>query len=675
MRDKNKSKNISISKIFIVCDITILILGILFYNLIPILLNYGPEVINSYFETQIDSGWYYYIQFIIILVLILFLMNLVVFFQIKGIYNWNKADSAIELEKVQNKCFKIPYEIYVFQLLVIPSIVALILLITGTDFLMLIKIFSLVFAFSTLVSILTYIFTKNVFKKILILSNNPKMRYKKFRFTLKAKIFFQILPLFIVTVLFIALFGYSALIDEKGDMLFNEYTSLLSTEFSNEVYSEEEIIEKITKVKKIDNTSNFFVLNEYDEIFNTGEELSDFFIKYVNIVAHKYNGHAYDYYGSDIQGTVKYITGENGQNYIAGVIYNLASENILMFMGSSIVVMMIICIVYLLYFSSDISSEVKEVSKNLLQIVEKNEIDFDKKLSVTSNDEIGELVVAFNKILELEKNNIATLERNQEIMVEQERLSSLGQLIGGIAHNLKTPIMSIAGVLEGITDLIDEYDESIEDPNVTKEDHHEIANDMRGWIEKVKPYLSYMTEIIDAVKGQAVSMNASTMKYFTVKELVLRIQLLMKNELKRRHCTLNLDNIVDESTSISGEISAIIQVIDNMIINSMDAYKDAPGSIDIMIKEDEVKVYIDVKDYAGGIPKNVQEKLFNEMVTSKGKNGTGLGLYMSFSTIKGKFKGDIKYETEEDKGTTFFIELPKYRPGMENKEEEGEEEE
>ena len=46
------------------------------------------------------------------------------------------------------------------------------------------------------------------------------------------------------------------------------------------------------------------------------------------------------------------------------------------------------------------------------------------------------------------------------------------------------------------------------------------------------------------------------------------------------------------------------------------------------------------------------------MITTKGKNGTGLGLYMSYSTIKAHFNGDIQFETEEGKGTTFYIVLP-----------------
>ena len=67
---------------------------------------------------------------------------------------------------------------------------------------------------------------------------------------------------------------------------------------------------------------------------------------------------------------------------------------------------------------------------------------------------------------------------------------------------------------------------------------------------------------------------------------------------------------------------------------------------------------LSIKDYGCGIPQKVKDKLFKEMVTTKGKNGTGLGLYMSYSTIKAHFNGDIIVESEEGKGTTFKILIP-----------------
>ena len=76
--------------------------------------------------------------------------------------------------------------------------------------------------------------------------------------------------------------------------------------------------------------------------------------------------------------------------------------------------------------------------------------------------------------------DMRNLEKNQNILIERERLASLGQMVGGIAHNLKTPIMSIAGAADGLEDLIKEYDKSIDDPEVTKEDHHEIVGNLMG---------------------------------------------------------------------------------------------------------------------------------------------------------------------------------------------------
>ena len=118
------------------------------------------------------------------------------------------------------------------------------------------------------------------------------------------------------------------------------------------------------------------------------------------------------------------------------------------------------------------------------------------------------------------------------MLMERERLASLGQLIGGIAHNLKTPIMSISGAAEALTDLTKEYDNSIDDPEVTHEDHHDIAKDMNSWISKIKSYTEYMSDIITAVKGQAVTLSETENVTFDIEELIKRVNILMKHELK-----------------------------------------------------------------------------------------------------------------------------------------------
>ena len=78
----------------------------------------------------------------------------------------------------------------------------------------------------------------------------------------------------------------------------------------------------------------------------------------------------------------------------------------------------------------------------------------------------------------------------------------------------------------------------------------------------------------------------------------------------------------------------------------------------MIVEKQNNNLVISVKDYANGLPKKVKEKLFEEMITTKGKNGTGLGLYMSYSTIRANFNGTISVESEEGKGCTFSIILP-----------------
>ena len=250
------------------------------------------------------------------------------------------------------------------------------------------------------------------------------------------------------------------------------------------------------------------------------------------------------------------------------------------------------------------------------------------------------------------------IQNNQSLLMERERLASLGQLIGGIAHNLKTPIMSISGATEGLTDLIKEYDESIGDPEVTNEDHHAIAKDMSEWVDKIKTHTAYMSDVITAVKGQAVTLSENENITFDIDELVKRVDILMKHELKNALITLNISINTDKNTALHGDITSLVQVINNMISNSIQAYNGKPNeSIELIVNKEKNNLVVSVKDHGCGLPEEVKKKLFKEMITTKGKNGTGLGLFMSYSTIRAHFNGDITFESNSN-GTTFNIIIP-----------------
>lgn len=322
-------------------------------------------------------------------------------------------------------------------------------------------------------------------------------------------------------------------------------------------------------------------------------------------------------------------------------------------------------------FMSKYKIDIEKIQKALIKVKNFNETErFEIKIekankyftveinTIRQKEQFLGVLILFKDITQ-HKEDMETIRRNQDILVERERLASLGQMIGGIAHNLKTPIMSVSGATEGLNELIREYDLSIDNPQVNSEDHHEIVKDMDEWIKKIRNYIEYMSDIITAVKGQAVNFVDEEQEDFTVAELVKHVTILMRHELKNAIIYLNSQINCNDNIEIKGNINSLVQVINNIISNAIQAYKGEPDkNIDMIISTEGNNIVITIRDYGPGLPEEVQEKLFKEMVTTKGKNGTGLGLYMSYSNIRAHFSGDITVKTKAGKGTEFNIIIP-----------------
>ncbi len=309
----------------------------------------------------------------------------------------------------------------------------------------------------------------------------------------------------------------------------------------------------------------------------------------------------------------------------------------------------------------DAINKVKTTSETLFfdKVFEIDEQYFNIEISkISSNGNYLGALILFKNVTQ-HILDIHTIESNQEVLMERERLATLGQMIGGIAHNLKTPIMSVAGEIEGLHDLVQEYRSSIGDPDVTLQDHNDIANDMDVWIDKIKNHLSYMSDIITAVKGQAVTLSAEDFSNFTIDELIKRVNILMRHELNNSLITLNINSSVDDNLELNGNVNSLVQVINNIISNAIQAYNGETNKcIDFDISSTRSNIVFSIKDYGCGMSKEVQDKLFKQMITTKGKNGTGLGLFMSYSNIKAHFNGNMTFQSELGKGTTFKIVLP-----------------
>lgn len=632
--------------------------------LIPVLSNYPPYSEAIDFQLKIEVLTHDQ-QYILLGIFAFLLQTFFIKIFFSDIFKYIKKDpkdvTIKETEQVRLQCYKIPKKLFFVQTVLLGIVLCMLFSMVQISIILCIKFLLIYFSFFTASWVISMVLIRSDLNAIIestyTINKNVTSFGKKTKFY--KNLLLNLIPFFIFIMITISLLGYSKVTEQNGENGYYYYKQAMNDiDFDNETL--ETISTKLDNIPLRNSSDYYFIIGSNEKKFSSNSgNATNFFIEYANEFLDQTDGRVYEYYGVEEQGYAKRITLQDSSSVLIGFKYTTTNVEIMTYFVGISIAAIIVYIIILLIWTKNISKNISEISNRLTEISKKDNVINESPLPLLSNDELGDLTIAFNKIQHLTQEYITQIKDTQESLMESERLSSLGQLIGGIAHNLKTPIMSIAGAAEGLNDLIKEYDSSIDDPTVNSQDHHEIASDMSTWIEKIKNYTEYMSDIITAVKGQAVVMSNEDDINFTISELVKRVTILMKHELKNAIINLNTDIKVDENLTLNGDVNNLVQVINNMISNAIQAYNGKENeSIEFTITKDSKNIIFSIEDHAGGLPDKVTDKLFKEMITTKGKNGTGLGLYMSYSTIKAHFNGNITFDTKKGKGTKFNIYIP-----------------
>ncbi len=638
------------------------------YLIMPLAQNFPPYTENFAFQNAVQPLTHiqqYTIALIIGVCLHMFSFKLLT----KNIYKYmnkyyrKEKISYEEIKKVRAECINIPYKFFAFQIILFFTVGLFFNFVMLANALSIIRFTLIILSIASLLAILLLIVTQKYLTQVLLTTYNVCTKYEKhtgFRITNSKNIIIQITPIFLVILIVLSLIGYSKAVTQEGFASANYYRAYIDTKnIQPSDVTTDNLKEILDTIPLKNNWDYYFIITPDDKEIYTSKkdgEISSFVLAYRDFFSEKTDGIWYEKFGVDEQLCSTKLTDINGDTWYIGYKYQTVDTNLLVYYSIIILFVTLVFSYIVYYLTKNLSKDLITISTSLKDILTTGT---GKQLPITSNNEYGDLSYYYNKIQELNSKNIEEIKNNQEILMEKERLATLGQMVGGIAHNLKTPIMSISGASEGLKDLITEYYKSIGDSDVTISDHHDIAKDMRDWVDKIDGYTSYMSDIITAVKGQAVTLSNQEVVSFTISELIKRVQILMKHELKHSLIDMNIHMNVDENMTLNGDVNSLVQVLNNLISNAIQAYEGTENQkIDLDLNMDGNNLVISVTDYGKGIPEDVQKKLFKEMVTTKGKNGTGLGLFMSYSNIRAHFNGNMRFESEVGKGTTFEIILP-----------------
>ncbi|MEL7122987.1 MAG: ATP-binding protein [Bacteroidota bacterium] len=352
---------------------------------------------------------------------------------------------------------------------------------------------------------------------------------------------------------------------------------------------------------------------------------------------------AYNYYQGQSpisQLQLFYLPIKNSQKetkYIASIIQKtiVASDGIQIgqFLGNLLnvyVFLLIIAGTAAIFLTNSITRPIAQIGNHLsaTSLEENSLIPWDRK------DEIGQLVDSYNSM-------ITKLAEQTELLKKNEREEAWQEMAKQVAHEIKNPLTPMK---LNVQYLLRAYDA---DPQNIDQMLKRVSNTL---IEQINSLSRIATEFSNFAK-----MPSLKVERFSIQEMLLGITNLYKDQSESQLEILL--SAPEEHLFVKADREQLSRVCSNLIKNGIQAIpEDRKGGIHVKAQKQHEKVIITVTDNGTGIPEHMKAKVFVPNFTTK-SSGSGLGLAISKNIIE-SVNGEIYFDTEEGKGTTFTIKLP-----------------
>lgn len=262
-------------------------------------------------------------------------------------------------------------------------------------------------------------------------------------------------------------------------------------------------------------------------------------------------------------------------------------------------------------------------------------------LNILANEAVVSIENA--KLFESLKQAYAKLKEAQEQLIQSEKLRALGEMAGGVAHDFNNLLGAILGRAQLLL-LSTQEKETKRGLNIIEK----AALDGAETVRRIQEFTRLRTD----ENFKMLDINE------ILKESIEITKHKWKDEAQKKGILIQVETNLNQNLApVAGNPSELREVFVNMILNSVDAMTKG-GTLKISSQINENHILATVTDTGIGMSETVKRKVFDPFFTTKGPKGNGLGMSLAYGIIV-RHSGKILIESQEGKGTTFTVRLPK----------------
>ncbi len=306
------------------------------------------------------------------------------------------------------------------------------------------------------------------------------------------------------------------------------------------------------------------------------------------------------------------------------------------YVGVILILLLLICVSLVYIWTSRNISPIQDVAQKLRQFRLGNETKNELITTWRRQDEIGELIAAYNaKVEELEETVVR--------LAEAERESAWRDMARQVAHEIRNPLTPMKLVVQHVEMLRAQKDPNLEKYAVRS---HKVLLEQIGNLER----------IVDEFHNFARMPQKAHNEQFSLNDLVQNVaDLFAQKTEENAHVDVSLA-LPKERFLVYADRILLTGAFNNLVRNAIQAIpKDYKGMIHIKLYREGNTAIVRISDNGTGIPSDIQDKIFSPNFTTK-PYGNGIGLLITKNIIQ-SVNGKIYFETVENMGTDFFIEL------------------